>query len=210
MSEKAERTASRIGGGSTMRKNTLALGVLAVTVALTVAGSFGSARAQQTQNPAQNPWSRCCGMRPWGMGHGMMGQGMMGQGQGMMGSMPRHHQAMMSGIPAPYNSLRNPLPQTPETVDRGAAVYSQNCASCHGATGEGDGEAGRNLSPPPANLAWLSQMPMAQWDPFMYWTIAEGGAQFGSAMPAFKDALPKDDIWTVTAYIQAHLPRKSK
>jgi mono/diheme cytochrome c family protein len=42
-------------------------------------------------------------------------------------------------------------------------------------------------------------MPMAQWDPFMYWTIAEGGAEFGSAMPAFKDALPKDDIWAVIA-----------
>ena len=51
-------------------------------------------------------------------------------------------------------------------------------------------------------------MPMAQWDSFMYWTIAEGGAQFGSAMPAFKDALSKDDIWAVIAYIQARLPQK--
>lgn len=174
-----------------------------LVAAMTLAGCFGLAIAQQTQNPAQNPWSRCCGMSHWPMGHGMMGHG-------MMGSMPRHHQAMMSGIPAPYNSLRNPSPRTRQTVDRGAAVYDQSCASCHGATGVGDGEAGHNLSPPPGNLAWLSQMPMAQWDPFMYWTIAEGGAEFGSAMPAFKDALPKDDIWAVIAYIQAQLPRKSK
>jgi mono/diheme cytochrome c family protein len=179
-----------------------------VVAAMTLAGMSGLAAAQQTQNPTQNPWSRCCGMSHWPMGHGMMDHGMMGHG--MMNSMPRHHQAMMSGVPAPYNSLTNPLPRTRETVDRGAAVYSQNCASCHGATGEGDGEAGRNLSPPPGNLAWLSQMRMAQWDPFMYWSIAEGGAQFGTAMPAFKDALPKDDIWAVTAYIQAQLPRKSK
>ena len=41
---------------------------------------------------------------------------------------------------------------------------------------------GRTLSPPPANLAFLAQMPMVQWDPLMYWTIAEGGAQFGSAI----------------------------
>jgi mono/diheme cytochrome c family protein len=88
----------------------------------------------------------------------------------------------------------NPLPRTRETVDHGAAVYDQSCASCHGATGEGDGEAGRNLSPPPANRAWLSQMPMAQWDPFIYWTVAEGGAQFGTAMPAYKDVLSSDDI----------------
>ena len=124
--------------------------------------------------------------------------------------MPRHHQAMMSGVPAPYTALRNPLPKTKETVQRGAAVYEKSCASCHGPTGQGDGEAGRNLSPPPGNLVWLSQMPMAQWDPFMYWTIAEGGAPFGTAVPAYKGVLSSDDIWAVTAYIQARLPQKTK
>jgi len=135
----------------------------------------------------------------------MMGQGMMGSGYG---SMLRQHFAMMSGIPAPYNSLSNPLPRTRETVRRGAAIYEPNCASCHGATGAGDGPVGRTLSPAPANLAWLSRMPMVQWDPFMYWSVAEGGAQFGSAMPAFKDVLSKDDIWAVVAYIHARLPQQ--
>ena len=41
----------------------------------------------------------------------------------------------------------------------------------------------------------------------MYWTVAEGGAQFGSAMPAFKGTLSKDDIWAVVAYVQARLPQ---
>ena len=41
----------------------------------------------------------------------------------------------------------------------------------------------------------------------MYWTVAEGGAQFGSAMPAFKGTLSKGDIWAVIAYIQARLPQ---
>lgn len=100
-----------------------------------------------------------------------------------------------------------PLPRTHETLDRGATVYAGNCASCHGSTGRGDGEAGRDLSPPPGNLAWLSQMPMVRWDPFMYWAVAEGGASFGSAMPAFKDTLSSDDIWAVIAYVQARLPQ---
>jgi mono/diheme cytochrome c family protein len=47
-------------------------------------------------------------------------------------------------------------------------------------------------------------------DAFTYWTIAEGGAQFGTAMPAFKATLSKDDIWAVTAYIQARLPENPK
>jgi mono/diheme cytochrome c family protein len=124
------------------------------------------------------------------------------------GGMPRHHMAMMWGIPAPYKSLTNPLPRTSATVDRGAEIYDENCVACHGATGLGDGEAGRDLSPPPGNLTWLSQMPMARWDSFMYWTIAEGGASFGTAMPSFKETLSKEDIWAVIAYIQARLPQK--
>ncbi len=178
-----------------MRKIILIAALAAVTCGV------ASVMAQQSQNPASAPWGQCCGTGPWPMGP----QGMMRQG--MMGSMPRHRAAMMSGIPAPYNSLSNPLPRTRETVERGAIVYETNCASCHGATGAGDGEAGRNLSPPPGNLAWLAQMPMVDWDPFMYWTVAEGGTQFGSAMPAFKDKLSKDDIWAVIAYVQARLPQ---
>ena len=191
-----------------LKKNAQA-SIFVAAVLVTVTGGVASVMAQQSQNPAPWwGWGGCCGAAPWSMGPGMMGRGGM-MGQGMWGSMPRHHVAM-TGIPAPYSSLSNPLPHARETVQRGATVFTENCASCHGATGQGDGAAGRNLSPPPGNLAWLSQMPMVQWDPFMYWTVAEGGAQFGTAMPAFKDALSKDDIWAVIAYIQARLPQNAK
>jgi mono/diheme cytochrome c family protein len=181
---------------------------LLVSVMVSAASLATTADAQQAQRPDTNPWSQCCGMEQWPMGPDMMGPGMMGRGmEGMAGSMPRHRQAMMSGVPAPYDGLTNPLPRTRETLDRGAIVYAENCASCHGPTGRGDGEAGRDLSPPPGNLAWLSRMPMVRWDPFMYWSVAEGGAQFGTAMPAFKDTLSSDDIWAVIAYVQARLPQ---
>jgi mono/diheme cytochrome c family protein len=131
----------------------------------------------------------------------MMGGGMMGSGMG------RNHAAMMGGVPAQYASLRNPLPRTSATVEHGAKVYTANCASCHGEAGLGDGPAGRALSPPPANLAWLSRMPMSRWDAFMYWTVAEGGGPVGSAMPSFKNSLSKEDTWAVIAYVQARLPQ---
>jgi mono/diheme cytochrome c family protein len=175
---------------------------LVVAILVVVIGGTSGVVAQQQSAPV--PWSGCCGMGQWPMmgpgmmGHGMMGWGMMRQQDG---------RPMMAQIPAPYDSMTNPLPKTHETVERGAMVYQQNCAACHGATGAGDGPAGQRLSPRPANLQWLSQMPMVQWDPFMYWTVAEGGAQYGNAMPAFKNTLPKDDIWAVIAYIQARLPQ---
>lgn len=151
--------------------------------------------------PTQPSWGSCCGMQRWPMDRG---------GWPRNSAMPRHHLAMMWGVPPPYDTLSNPLPRTAATIDRGAQVYAQNCQSCHGETGQGDGEAGRNLSPPPGNLAWLSQMPMAQWDGFMYWTVAEGGAPLGSAMPAFKENLSKENTWAVIAYVQARLPQKPK
>ena len=141
-----------------------------------------------------------------------MGAGQMGMGPGWQGSgaMVRHHAAMMQGIPEPYRSMTNPLPRTVETLAHGAKVYAANCAVCHGARGLGEGPAGANLNPPPGDLAWLASRPIGQWDPFIYWTVAEGGAQFGSAMPAYKDSLSADEIWAVAAYIQARFPKEQE
>jgi len=122
------------------------------------------------------------------------------------GPMPRHHVVATWGIPEPYTDMTNPLPKTYKTLERGLAIYTERCASCHGKQGAGDGEAGRDLSPAPGNLVWLSDVPEKQWDPYIYWTTAEGGAMLGTAMPAYKDTLSSDDIWAVSAYIQANLP----
>jgi mono/diheme cytochrome c family protein len=126
----------------------------------------------------------------------------------MMANMKRHHQAMMYGIPAPYATARDPLPNTPAKLSRGAAVFKQNCAACHGSSGYGNGPAGKELVPPPADLAWLAKTPMSRSDPYMLWTISEGGRSLGSDMPAFKGRLSMNDIWSVIGYIRAGLPNR--
>ena len=133
---------------------------------------------------------------------GMMGQGTMGQGT--MGSMVRHHQAMMYGIPEPYRSARNPLPNSAATLHRGAQVYANNCAACHGPKGYGDGPAGQQLWPRPADLAWLAHSHMVG-DQYVVWTVSEGGKPVGSAMPAFKGVLSQRDIWAVASYVHQGL-----
>lgn len=143
--------------------------------------------------------------------HGMTdpaGPGMMGQ-QSMMeqgGSMARHHRFMMGGVPEPYASMRNPLPGSPEVIARGRTIFAANCASCHGPEGRGDGEAGRQLSPRPGDLAKLTRRSMMSGNAYLYWTIAQGGAPFGTAMPAFEDVLSRDEIWSVVRLLQAGLP----
>jgi mono/diheme cytochrome c family protein len=84
-------------------------------------------------------------------------------------------------------------------------LYQQQCASCHGAQGMGDGAAAKALNPSPALLAYMIQMPMAV-DEYLMWSITEGGAQFGTAMPAFKGTLASEDIWKIIAYMRAGFP----
>lgn len=48
--------------------------------------------------------------------------------------------------------LKNPNPGDPIAAERGRALYSANCATCHGPTGRGDGPAAPSLNPPPADL----------------------------------------------------------
>jgi mono/diheme cytochrome c family protein len=38
------------------------------------------------------------------------------------------------------------------------------------------------------------------------WTISDGGAQFGSEMPNFKDKLTQEEIWQIIAFMRAGFP----
>lgn len=128
---------------------------------------------------------------------------MMGQN---WGSAPRHQQFMTGGVPEPYGSMSDPRPDSPEVIARGRTVFEETCASCHGPRGLGNGEAGTELSPPPSNLVALTAMPMMRSDPYLYWAIAEGGSAIGTSMPAFKDTLSADDIWSLVHFLRAGLP----
>ncbi len=126
--------------------------------------------------------------------------GMMGQ-CGMMGSMIRHRYAMMNGIDQRYVHKTNPLSITAETIKSGEKLYNQDCAYCHGVTGLGNGLGGKNLNPPPTNIAAFSKMPMAT-DGYLYWTIAEGGVPLGTTMPAYKGFLKQNQIWAIIIYLR--------
>ena len=119
--------------------------------------------------------------------------------------MARHWAFMHGAIPSEYRGQFNPLASTPGVVEEGGKLYQKHCSLCHGANGMGNREAAHNLSPSPALLAYMVQMPMSV-DEYLLWSISEGGERFNTAMPAFKGRLSEKDIWRIISFMRAGFP----
>jgi mono/diheme cytochrome c family protein len=117
----------------------------------------------------------------------------------------RHGAFLRDGIPLEYRDLTNPYPVTTMVVEDGAKLYAAHCARCHGAKGQGDGEAAHDLRTPPAVLAYMVQHSRSV-DEYLLWSISEGGKEFGTAMPAFKDTLTEREIWQIITFMRSSLP----
>jgi mono/diheme cytochrome c family protein len=128
--------------------------------------------------------------------------------KGMMTRILRHTTYMQYGVPKDYEGATSTARPGPETTAAGARLYATNCASCHGKDGLGEGDAANALSPSPALLAYMIRRPISV-DEYLLWAIADGGVQFQSAMPAYKDKLTRDEIWQLIAYMRAGFPPAS-
>jgi mono/diheme cytochrome c family protein len=75
-------------------------------------------------------------------------------------------------------------------------IADTNCASCHGASGKGDGPAAAAL-PPPKPADWTSAKVQSQTDGEIFWKITNGRG----AMPPWKH-LSEKDRWDLVNYIR--------
>ncbi len=108
---------------------------------------------------------------------------------------------MVNGVDPNYVSKINPLDRNGENITAGKKLYEKRCALCHGMTGLRDGEGGRDLKPPPANITMFIKMHNVP-DGYLYWTIAEGGVPLQTAMPPFKDLMQEDEIWKILIFLR--------
>ena len=84
----------------------------------------------------------------------------------------------------------------------GKAKYDSFCATCHGATGKGDGVAAGALDPKPTNLCETKKSDAELKD-----VIVKGGAGTGLSptMPAWDGVLSPAEIDNVLAHIKTSL-----
>jgi len=89
-----------------------------------------------------------------------------------------------------------PVPMAPRQAPdlaRGAALYADNCASCHGAKGEGPTAAFAKLDPPP--IAFADRARARERSLFGLYQVISQGLE-GTAMQSYA-ALPEADRWAL-------------
>lgn len=99
--------------------------------------------------------------------------------------------ALLAAYPVPLAPTASP------DLVRGAALYAQNCASCHGATGDGHGPGSVGLDPPP--IAFSDKVRADQRSLFGLYQVITQGLD-GTAMASF-DMLPEQDRWALAFYV---------
>lgn len=94
---------------------------------------------------------------------------------------------------------KNPLPLNEKTLAAGQAIFKNSCSKCHGPGGLGDGPD----ADPDATEMDLTNPKRAGRNPdgVVYYKVLHG--KLRPKMPAFKDELTEEQIWSVVAYAQS-------
>lgn len=98
--------------------------------------------------------------------------------------------------PASANELKNPYKGNAAETAKGKTLYLQMCSVCHGNKGKGDGPAGVNLNPRPADHT--SAKVQDQSDGAIFWKITNGKPP----MAAYKDVLSEEQRWDLVNFIR--------
>lgn len=92
----------------------------------------------------------------------------------------------------------NTVPRQVPDLHRGQALYSENCSSCHGIDGRGDGMLGATLQPAPTNFHDVARY-QERTLYGLYSTISLGVE--GTAMQAYAKTLSERDRWSLAFYV---------
>ena len=98
---------------------------------------------------------------------------------------------LLVAYPTPLAPIRTP------DLPRGAALYAENCAACHGATGGGDGPLAADLDPPAIAFADVDRA--RQRSAFGLYQVINQGLD-GTAMASFAH-LSTDEQWDLAFYV---------
>ena len=100
-------------------------------------------------------------------------------------------------VPANFKSKVNPVAKGAASNTAGMALYTKNCASCHGKTGLGDGPKGRMLKTHPGNFSTPEFQ--ASTDGELFYRTKAGRGE----MPAYDNKIPDNEIWAMVHHMRS-------
>lgn len=113
------------------------------------------------------------------------------------GHLPLHYQATPEDAERAGAQLNNPFrPGDKRRQPRGAVVYGNHCALCHGPGGAGDGPVSRRGVPPPPSLLADKAMKMKDGQLFHIITYGQGN------MAAYGAQISSEDRWAAILHIR--------
>jgi mono/diheme cytochrome c family protein len=102
-------------------------------------------------------------------------------------------------LPPDADTTKNPLTVDAKLLATGKAIFKDKCQKCHGATGKGDGP---DADPDAQEDMDLTRASRAAKNPDGVVFYKAWNGRKKPKMPAFKDDLSKEQIWSVVAYVQ--------
>jgi len=98
--------------------------------------------------------------------------------------------------PKSAKEINNPYAGNKIAAQKGQALYSKLCWTCHGKTGKGDGPAAANLKPKPKDFS--SADLQKQTDGELFWKLSNGKGM----MVPYKHSLNDEKRWQLINYIR--------
>lgn len=103
-------------------------------------------------------------------------------------------------------AMQNPVKPTSVSITAGKKLYDTQCATCHGATGKGDGRMAAAMNDPkPSDLTDATWKHGAS-DGEVFTLIRDGSK--GTGMRGYASRMKTDDIWNVVNYLRTLAPAK--
>lgn len=99
-------------------------------------------------------------------------------------------------VPANYKSMKNPVKSSAESIENGKTLYTQNCASCHGKKGLGDGPKARTLEEFPGDFSGAAFQGQSDGEHFYKTKMGRG------EMPKYDKKIADNDIWAIVNYMR--------
>lgn len=100
-----------------------------------------------------------------------------------------------------FKAMAPPAPETPETIQKGKAIYTGkgNCVTCHGAEGKGNGPLAKTLSPSPRNFT-NPKFAQCKTAGEMFWAVRNGIQGTGMIAAVNNGLISEEEAWQAVLY----------